>query len=1414
MKNNYYQTTNCMYYGIFFIVANVLFTFTAFAQLSGNYTLDPNQAASGTNYTTFNSFITDLSSNGVSGSVTLDVTSNETFNEQVTIPQIAGMSSSNRVTVNGNGSLLTFNGTTSARHTLWLNGADYFTFDNLRISGTNTTFVYTVRLSNQADYNVFKNCEISAPNYNYTSQTISRSANVNTGSASAIIAFTYQSNNLANNTATTNGRGNLFQNNKLLGPDDNSNLRGPTYGIFEQGTSSTAAGENEFIGNEIKNFSGIGIYAFRSAGGKYNFNKISRQQNQIFQNTTTTTYSYGIWLCQPYLSVHTSKETEVIGNEITKIGRANGSNTRYFYGIAVQMTNATTGSYNSNGRKVRVERNIIADNYTGLTSTNSFYFYGISSYYASQVDIINNIISNNKPVTYSNSLNYYYYRPIYSYYSRGSNILHNTIHEEHTTPGNSTNYRWYNYGMYVYICCGSYQNHEHIRANNNVIYFDISPSGAHYDNYPYYLYYITEAKNNVVENKGGYYDRAGYMCRVGNTSSCAGYATTGNIDMHNNTESGASDNIEADPMFVDAANYNFAFTNPDLNASALNMNIPVDFNGDSRNPSFPDRGAVEVTFDYALSGTFLGGATVCGSYEENIKATVQNLMPFPLGTAKIGYILNDKAPHFQEDGPLPANGNLEITFDDPVQFFGEPSPSYLKVFIAHADDNNANDTLYYTINVLRSPYGSDLIPNLNTQARLSDFPMINPDVSIPGEVVEHEITAPAIYTNSGYCSDWTATTNAFIVGSNSPAVGLSWTPPSGNDNGVWSYNPQYSDENETIEIQLIIEDLNNGCDTTIRRRVIVAPTGTAQFKLPPQICLGEEIEFENESDVSSGFLYYEWDFGNGETSDATNGRTTYNAPGDYDVTLYNITEPNGFITSNTVTITVTEAPVPNFDFVNKCYGTPVEFSNSSTVGAGTVGNTTWDFGDGNTDAGENTSHLYAQEGMYPVTMVTEANGCVKEITKNIVQFAQPTADFNLVSGDCQFTEFKFSNNSSVEFGFIGYMWKFDDNGSISTQDEPSHTFQTFGSKSITLIATTALGCVDSITQTINVSPGPSADFTLSNECQHKDIELIATDIVPSGLTALYDWDMDDAGQAMGDNALASYPWPGKRTISLEVHYDNGCSNSTSKEVDIQPTPVADFSLVDACAEEEVNFANLTSTSAGELAFVWNFGDGNSSTVFSPIHVYSSATDQSYDVELVASVINGCSDEITKTINIFANPTTCDFTIQHQGEDGFRNFIFTPTDGTTEGPQNGVTYSWFFEDGSSFEGDLGMNNFQQDGTYEVTMVARNDNDCECRMTKTVSVDMVGLNDVELAENFLIYPNPNNGQFNISLNGFEGITQIEILSLTGQNIYTQSTESELTEINLTNLAEGMYLVKLTNNGKTAVTKINVNSHLKVS
>jgi PKD repeat protein len=1428
MKKQFYK----MKFGI---LMGVLLGFVALlqpaelkAQITGNYTLDPTQAASASNYLTFTSFVRDLrnlgrldggtdNNNGlnVTGPVTLNVASGQTFTEQIEITQITGVTATNRVTINGNGSTLQFNATvTTARHTLWLNGADFFTFNNLKIVGLNATNVYTVRLSNQANYNLFENCEISAPNYNYTAATITltgtntTSVFTNSASAGAVVAFVTANNNLQNTTDGTNGRGNRFINNKILGPADNSNITGPTYGFFEQNAQSTATGENEFIGNEIRNFSGIGIYSWRASGGKYNNNILRRNLNVPGQSNVTNAYMYGIWLHYPHLNYH-AKNIEIIGNDIKGFGRTNVGTGRYFYGIAVSRTNGLTSSVNTI-LKIRVEQNIVADNYIGNTSTTSAYFYGIYTYYAARTDVINNIVANNRPITYSNLWLYTY--QIYHFYSRGGDLLHNTVYDAYTLPSNQY---YYNYGLYQYNCCtNSPPVQDIMKFNNNIAYFDIMPRSFHYDYNVSYIYYPTEVKSNLFFSEGGLFNyRHGY----GNVNGTL-WQYYPSIDALNSSapDNICEKNIGVNPNFVNAANLNFAFTNPALNAAGVNSGITTDFNGNPRNPNFPDIGAIEVPFDYAISGTFQLGSEVCGGDQENIKATVHNLMPFPLPNPRIGYILNNKPPRFKAGGTLPASGNLEITFDEPVQFFGEPTNSVLKVFIAHADDNNVNDTLYFNITVKRAPYGSSLIPNLTTQAKISDFPMVNPDVSIPDELVEFQVTPPALYTNNNYTTSatpgpgqWTASTNAFVVGSMAPAGGLTWTPPVGGNNGVWSYDPQFVNENQTIEIQLKIVD--NICDTIIRRRVLVAPIGSAQFKLPAQICLGEEIEFENESDVSSGFLYYEWNFGNGQTSDATNGKTVYSTPGSYDVKLYNITEPHGFITSNTITINVTEAPIPNFSFINKCFGTPVQFSNSSTVGSGTVGGTTWDFGNGSNAIGETTSHLYAVEGMYPVTMTTQANGCVKSITKNILQFAQPTADFTLQSGSCQYGEFKFNNNSNVEFGFIGYTWKFGENGSLSTANNPTYKYKTAGSKKVTLIATTALGCTDSVTQTVNVQPGPSADFILSNECQHKNITFTSTDMIPGGINALYNWNLAEAGTAMTSNANASYTWPGERNISLQVQYNNGCKNTISKKVIILPTPIANFELVNSCAGDEVQFANLTSSATGTLAYNWSFGDGNNSSSAKPTHTYSTNTNATYDIVLTATVVGGCSDMISKSIEIYAKPVTCDFVFEHSGANGFRNFKFEPTDGTNIGAQSGVTYNWFIGDGSSITNkSIAEHNFMKDDTYEVTMVASNDNDCECRMTKSVSIDMVGVVEINSNQSFMVYPNPNTGSFNINLNGFNGKTKIEVLTISGQSIFANEINGLFTTVDLGKVSTGMYLVKITNNGQSTMTKVQVTNN----
>jgi hypothetical protein len=100
----------------------------------------------------------------VNGSVVLNVLPglgpNNAYGEQVEFTAIAGASSTNTITINGNGQTLTFAPTTNARHLLKFNGTQWMTINNLNIVGTSVDFGWGIHLINAANHNTITNCMI------------------------------------------------------------------------------------------------------------------------------------------------------------------------------------------------------------------------------------------------------------------------------------------------------------------------------------------------------------------------------------------------------------------------------------------------------------------------------------------------------------------------------------------------------------------------------------------------------------------------------------------------------------------------------------------------------------------------------------------------------------------------------------------------------------------------------------------------------------------------------------------------------------------------------------------------------------------------------------------------------------------------------------------------------------------------------------------------------------------------------------------------------------------------------------------------------------------------------------------------------------------------------------------------------
>jgi gliding motility-associated-like protein len=127
----------------------------------------------------------------------------------------------------------------------------------------------------------------------------------------------------------------------------------------------------------------------------------------------------------------------------------------------------------------------------------------------------------------------------------------------------------------------------------------------------------------------------------------------------------------------------------------------------------------------------------------------------------------------------------------------------------------------------------------------------------------------------------------------------------------------------------------------------------------------------------------------------------------------------------------------------------------------------WDFGDGNTSTAQNPSHQYTTPGNYTVTLVvTFTGGCTATATlpNPVSIFVTPQANFsvsNLGAGEFAFTDL--STNA------VSWNWNFGDGG-FSGEPNPQHMFDILAADSVpvTLIATSANGCADTITLPVDI----------------------------------------------------------------------------------------------------------------------------------------------------------------------------------------------------------------------------------------------------------------------------------------------------------------------------------------------------------
>lgn len=259
----------------------MLVSLSGMGQLNGNYTINSAQVTGGANYQTFAEALAALNG-GISGPVRFDVVGGSgPYNEQVILTSVPGVSSTNTITIDGHGNMLTYASVNTAeRATIKLNNSRYVTIHNLVIQATGT-YGYGVQLINNSDNNIISNCIVSVdPALISTSGGNFAGILINSAASPSIIT---------SSTGASLCDSNIITGNLISG--GNAGIA-----IVANGANSMVY-HNKIINNTIRDFySGGGVYLNGGNGTVIEGNDISRPTRVvvgIFYGIQMNGVSYG-----------------------------------------------------------------------------------------------------------------------------------------------------------------------------------------------------------------------------------------------------------------------------------------------------------------------------------------------------------------------------------------------------------------------------------------------------------------------------------------------------------------------------------------------------------------------------------------------------------------------------------------------------------------------------------------------------------------------------------------------------------------------------------------------------------------------------------------------------------------------------------------------------------------------------------------------------------------------------------------------------------------------------------------------------------------------------------------------------------------------------------------------------------------
>ena len=278
-----------------------------------------------------------------------------------------------------------------------------------------------------------------------------------------------------------------------------------------------------------------------------------------------------------------------------------------------------------------------------------------------------------------------------------------------------------------------------------------------------------------------------------------------------------------------------------------------------------------------------------------------------------------------------------------------------------------------------------------------------------------------------------------------------------------------------------------------------------------------------------------------------------------------------------------------------------------------------------------------------------------------------------------------------------YIWNFGD-GETSTEFSPSHKYKKLGKFQVILTAHSESGATSNQVIYLDIVNPPVAEACFSTSLSSYEVGSLVNFSNCSENSDTYLWNFGDGTTSTEKNPQHIFTNTGNFQVKLSTVGVNNTTSETSKYLAITPPPPAQACFSTQYDSYYINeIINLSNCSTNASTYLWDFGDGTTSTAQNPQHTYTS-TGRFY-ITLKATG-NGVTSEVTDFIDILSSPLpalAC-FSLEYDFNYVDEEIQFTNCS------LNANSYYWDFGDGTTSTEASPIHIYDAPGNYTITLTA--------------------------------------------------------------------------------------------------------------